>query len=99
MCFFRKKKAKSIARASDPFGLEKRRKDAEIIALNVKVGDMFHRSWSERRGSVSLRLVADYTVTRIDGDLITLEAPHEEPLQLTKEDFKYELTMFMTKIS
>ncbi len=99
MCFFRKKKAKSIARDSDPFGLEKRRKDAEIIALNVKVGDMFHRSWSERRGSISLRLVADYTVTRIDGDLITLEAPHEEPLQLTKEDFKYELTMFMTKIS
>ena len=85
MCLFRKK-ARKIRKLdyNDPFTEEKRRKDAVIIVSGLKVGEKFRRSWSERIGNISARLVADYTVTRIEDDLITLESPHEKTIQLTR---------------
>ena len=98
MCLFRKKKVKSIGSDSDPFGLEKRQREAEIIAASVKVGDVFHRRWHEPIGNIMAHIVADYTVIKIEGDLITLEAPHEKTLQFTREEFKTELCYEFTKI-
>lgn len=101
MCFFRKKKVKSTSSDSEPFGLEKRQKDAEIIASNVKVGDKYRRRWHKRVDDITLHIATDYTVTRIEGNLITFEAPSEEPLQFTMEELKSSVFFLhqFTKIS
>ena len=88
MCLFGKKAGKTRKHdPNDPFGLKRRREEAVITVSNVKVGDRFHRRWSELIGDRYYRVVADYTVTRIEGDLITLESPREKPIQLTKWEF------------
>ena len=92
MCLFRRKRKK------DPFDFEKKQMESEMIANSVQVGDRFLRRWNEVVGSTTLFVKAEYTVTRIEGDLITLEAPHEEALQLTRKEFAYDLCYFFTKV-
>lgn len=72
--------------------------EADIVSNNVKVGDKFSKRGEKRVGNTVLHIKTIYTVTRIEGDLITLEAPNAETLYFTRKDLATELCYFFSKV-